>query len=300
MIHSLIRAFTRRYPLLRPRAIILRWLPDVPQPNIGKPIRTRDRLMVSAYHPGPDHVCKSLYWFGDFDPWVGQTLTALARDGDIALDIGANVGATALPLAKAVGQSGRLYAFEPMPETAAILRKNLGDNGYLHTRVEHLALSDHEARINLKMPHGQPGMARLASSDEDQGFVIDVSARRFDAWARGSGINKIAVCKIDVEGHEDAVLIGMGDWLSTGRIGAFLLERHIASSPEQDPALRRLLDAGYTIWRIHKGLRRPHYVPLGQSGRGKPTPDFLACHPDADAAKRLGLTITTSNKTPKK
>jgi len=289
MFHYLTRFFTRRYPLYRPRAILLRLLGPVPQVNIGKDIITRDGLTISAYHPGHDHVCKSLYWFRDFDPWVGQTLIQLVREGEIAFDIGANIGATALPLAYGVGQSGRLYAFEPMPETVAKLRKNLGDNGYLHTRVEHLALSDQDGRILLSMPDGQPGMARISSKAMDSSFIVDVTARRFDQWVRGSGITEIAVCKIDVEGHEDAVLRGMGEWLSNGKIKAFVLERHFTGPPESDPALRLLLDAGYDIWRINKGLFRPHYAPLGKRGRGKPTADFLACHPAQGLAERLGL-----------
>ncbi len=289
MLYSLMRLFTRRYPFLRPRAVLLRLLPDVPQSNIGNPIVTRDQLKISAYHAGNDHVCKSLYWLGDFDPWVGKTLTMLVREGETALDIGGNIGATALPLAQGVGQSGRLIAFEPMPDNAAMLRKNIEDNGYLHARVEHLALSDQTGRIHLSMPNGQPGMSRITTAAPDSSYVIDVSAQRFDEWVRGSGIETIAVCKIDVEGHEDAVLRGMGTWVSEGKIGAFVLERHFAGPPESDQALRILLDAGYEIWRINKGLFRPHYARLGTRGRGKPTADYLACHPEHGLAARMGM-----------
>ena len=37
----------------------------------------------------------------------------IVRPGDIVLDVGANIGAFTVPLAKRVGMSGRIYAFEP-------------------------------------------------------------------------------------------------------------------------------------------------------------------------------------------
>ncbi|MBA2724870.1 MAG: FkbM family methyltransferase, partial [Actinobacteria bacterium] len=58
-------------------------------------------------------------------------LRALVREGDLILDVGAFIGTMAVPLAKAVGSSGSLIAFEPVPKHAALLRKNLRRNGLI-------------------------------------------------------------------------------------------------------------------------------------------------------------------------
>src|SRR5437763_173826 len=101
MFHAVLRALTRRYPFQTPRASLLRRLPDVPAD--GGALTARGGIRYPAYPPGGDLVVKNLYWFGDFDPWVGRTLARLVRPGDIACDVGANIGDTTLPLARTVG-----------------------------------------------------------------------------------------------------------------------------------------------------------------------------------------------------
>lgn len=104
-----------------------------------------------------------MYWFGDFDPWVDRTLRRLTLPGEVALDIGANIGATSLVLARAVGPSGKVVAFEPHPQTAILLRANLAANRLAMVGVQELALSDTEDSFLLHETPGQPGMARLGA-----------------------------------------------------------------------------------------------------------------------------------------
>ncbi len=54
----------------------------------------------------------SIYFFGAFEPRTWRSIQKKISLGDIVLDIGANVGAHALPMAKAVGHEGRVYAIE--------------------------------------------------------------------------------------------------------------------------------------------------------------------------------------------
>jgi len=49
----------------------------------------------------------------------------LVRAGETVIDIGANVGISTHHLAQLVGRSGRVWSFEPIPETFAVLRLNL-------------------------------------------------------------------------------------------------------------------------------------------------------------------------------
>ncbi len=97
------RTFTRLYALNTPRARILAQLPAIPETQGD--IVGRKGQIFKGYYRGCDEISRNLYWFGDFDPWVGFTLRKLAKPGEIALDIGANIGVTALELARAVGAS---------------------------------------------------------------------------------------------------------------------------------------------------------------------------------------------------
>src|ERR1019366_6569447 len=55
----------------------------------------------------------SIYTLGSFEPATVKLYETLIRQGDIVLDIGANIGAHTLPLARLVGEMGRVIAFEP-------------------------------------------------------------------------------------------------------------------------------------------------------------------------------------------
>lgn len=274
------RALLRHYPFLTPRASLLERLPAVPAGLRGFAAR---HGRIVGYHPGRDHVCASLYWFGDFDPWVDRTLARLARPGEVALDVGANIGATALALKRALGAPGTLVAFEPHPRNARLLRDNVAANRLSGVWIEELGLSDAEGTLELEEPAGQPGMARVR---EGAGAALRVRMRTLDAWLADARLpHRIAVCKIDVEGHEERAFAGMRDTLRAGRIEAFVLERHRPAA--DDPVLGLLAQAGYDLLRIEKSPLAVHYVELGAPPRARPTSDYVAVLRGGNARARL-------------
>lgn len=144
----------------------------------------------------------------------------LARPGDVVLDVGANIGSTSLALARAVGPRGRVIAFEPHPGNAGLLRSNLSANALSTVEIHEFALSDSEGSYSLAEPSGQPAVSRLGSG-AGAGSML-VPTQRLDHWLEGRRVlGSIAVCKIDVEGHEPGVFAGMPGTLAAGRIASF-------------------------------------------------------------------------------
>jgi FkbM family methyltransferase len=272
---GLLRAVTTAYPFNTPRASILRRLP-LPPPDFGE-ISGKDGVRYRSYTTDHDDVSHSLFWFGDFDPWVIETLRRFAVPGSTALDIGANIGATSLPLAKAVGPEGFVVCFEPCPVNAERLDDNLRVNAFHWARIERVALSDKCGSLHMMIPEGRAARARVAQS----GKCMDVKAMRFDDWVESSPIRQFSVCKIDVEDHEPEVFAGMTATLAQKRIRAFVFERH-GNPGVSDPVFTLLRGAGYSIFRIEKGLRKVHYVPVEKPPRARSTPDFLAVHAAVD------------------
>jgi FkbM family methyltransferase len=275
----ILRSVTRFYPLNSPRASLLRLLPDVPE-QFGL-FSAKHRLSFADWGAGSDHVAKSLFWFGDFDPWVGQTLSHLVGPDDIVCDIGANIGATALPLARAIGPSGRIYCFEPVNATAQRLSRNIEANGLQNAEVFELALSDQDGTSKIGYDKNQPGMASVNQSDQS----TTVLSRRFDAWVEDLNIASIAVCKIDVEGHEPAVVRGMKASLQRGIISSLVFESHGDRADEE--VISSLREYGYKIYRIYKGIYRVYYVSLDGQGKGVPTSDYVAVKSRSVAERRL-------------
>lgn len=271
-----MRMVTSRYPLNTPRASILRLLPAVPS-HYGE-FHGKHGNRFAGYWTGNDEVSRSIFWFGDFDPWVDRTLERLGQPGTTALDIGANIGATALTLARAVGSGGRVVCFEPMPQNISRLEANIATNGLTWVDIEQTALSDCAGTLSMILPKDHAGMSRV-SADAAGGDSFQVGSIRFDDWLIVNPLTDISVCKIDVEGHEGQVLAGMTESLATGRIPAFVFERHVDPSVGDDPVFELFKANGYRLFRIEKGLHRVCYVPFGDPPRARPTQDFVAILP---------------------
>jgi FkbM family methyltransferase len=273
---SWLRAITRRYPFNTPRASILNRLPAVPKTQgyiIGK-----SGQIFQGYYRESDDISRSLYWFGDHDPWVGYTLRKLAQPGDITLDIGANIGVTALELACAVGPQGRVICFEPMPHNLDHLRANVDANHTANIEVVPIALSNVEGRAQFMFNTTYPGRSTLGPL-ESLSPSGTVSVRTFDAWAQEKGFDRFGVAKIDVEDHEEKVFAGMAKTLAGQKIEAFLFERHLPPDIQSDPVLDLLERSGYDVFRIFKGYLRVIYVPAHRRHGGRPTSDFVAVLP---------------------
>ena len=65
------------------------------------------------------------YWLGTYEPELQAALRELIRPGAVIYDVGANIGYVSLLLAKAAGKTGKVYAFEALPENAERWRKNM-------------------------------------------------------------------------------------------------------------------------------------------------------------------------------
>lgn len=137
--------------------------------------------------------------------WV---MTGLLRDGDIAVDVGAHVGYYTLLMRTLVGQSGQVFAAEPMPASHAALMENVLLNAYSNVHCAQLAISDKVGEACLVIDRLNEGESRLASSvpgrDED---VVIVRSSTLDEWlSRLSRAPRLI--KLDAEGCEAAIVRG--------------------------------------------------------------------------------------------
>ncbi|MGH9392507.1 MAG: FkbM family methyltransferase, partial [Vicinamibacteria bacterium] len=74
------------------------------------------------------------------------------REGDTVLDVGANFGVYCYHFSRAVGRSGRVLAFEPMPETSATLDLVVRLLGLSNVRVIPRGLADATTRVPFEVP----------------------------------------------------------------------------------------------------------------------------------------------------
>lgn len=148
------------------------------------------------------------------------TIRWLARvtPGDVVYDIGANIGCYTLLAAQRVGDAGHVYAFEPHAANAAHLLRNLHQN-HLQRRVTLLtcALSDRVGYGTFRYGSKRPGSSGSQFGEMAQAAAQELKhVTTIDHLIAEREIMPAAFVKIDIDGHELAVLRGMGHLLAAG------------------------------------------------------------------------------------
>jgi FkbM family methyltransferase len=141
-------------------------------------------------------------------------LDTFLRSGDWVLDIGANVGHYTLRMSELVGDAGRVVAFEPVPETFALLAANARSFATANVSLLNVAASDSAGIAGIRIPQFDGGLTNYyqASLTTDAG-VLSVLTLQIDSLELPS----VKLAKIDVEGHELPVLLGMRKILQRDR-----------------------------------------------------------------------------------
>jgi FkbM family methyltransferase len=176
---------------------------------------------------------------------VLRALKTLVRPGDVAYDIGANVGLFSTSLARLVGDTGWLYAFEPNPVCVSFLRANLSKAGARRFTILPMAVSDRQCECPFTVNYASTFIGATADSPATiakLGQTIRVDADRLDALIAAWRLPPPHFMKIDIEGAEQIAIDGMLATLAAHR-PTILIELH-----GRGPAQRTLgkLDAqGY-------------------------------------------------------
>jgi FkbM family methyltransferase len=221
----------------------------------------------------------NLLFRGDYEPHLTRLWRRLATKGAVAIDVGANIGAHTLTLARCVGDGGRVLAFEPNPIVRNVLERNLGLNAIDHVRVFDCALGSQGGSLPLRVPkqdseeYSNLGLASLVALETPHDLV-NVEIRTLDEVLSAERVDRVDVIKVDVQGYEMQTFRGMQDCLATHR-PALVFEydawawRQANVSPSD--AFTFLAAAGYHLFRLD-GPPAGEELPLE---RMESLPDYL-------------------------
>ena len=131
----------------------------------------------------------------------------VVKEGDVVLDLGANMGYFTLLAARLVGKEGKVYAFEPQPTNYSLLVKNIELNGYDNVVPLQKAVSNTSGLVKLFISDEDIGNSTIFQYGGDRESV-EVEAVTLDDFFKDKE-HRVDVIKMDVEGAEMAALLGM-------------------------------------------------------------------------------------------
>jgi protein O-GlcNAc transferase len=142
-------------------------------------------------------------FFEDELPFVRQLL----QPGQNVIDIGANYGVYTLPMAKKVGASGHVWAFEPSSSTAQFLAQGIAANGFGHVTLEQKAVSSAPGSGQLAL-HVQSELRSIVHGAAPPDGCETVSLVTLDDCMDRYRWVDIDLIKIDAEGEEANIVKG--------------------------------------------------------------------------------------------
>lgn len=263
VIHGLTRAIPDALPGKRRVArFALRAL------DRGEPVHVPDRFGNTLWCPSlREPIAESLFACGVYEPDTLAAISSHLPEHGVYLDVGANIGALALPVA-ALHPHAKVICVEADPDIAAALRGNATRNGRGNVTVlELLAGAQSQASVPFyRAPDRKFGMGSIGPQFGDA--PVELSQRALDEVLDELGVPSVDVVKLDVEGAELGALRGLERRLAGPNPPTVIFEFADwaeARIPGQQPgdAQRYLMQLGYRLSRL-AGRR------TGQTPRSEP------------------------------
>jgi FkbM family methyltransferase len=185
---------------------------------------------------------------------VLETLIQMLQPGDVAYDIGANIGIHTIFMAKKVAEEGKIVAFEPERNNYEALSKNLSLNRLNNVIPVKAALGDKVGSENLYIRKRIGSGAVSIIKNDDSSFCQEIETVPGDFIVQSKTLPLPKAVKIDVEGYEYPVIKGLQKTLSQNICRLVCCEIHPALLPaEVKPELliELMKSLGFNQIRVH-------------------------------------------------
>ncbi len=183
---------------------------------------------------------------GLYEPSSVELTKKLIRPGMKCIDVGAQTGFYTCLMASLIGETGKVYAFEPMPSSHGILAKNIRENNFEHrVQLYQVAVSDVAGTIDGVMVSNMYVIGHVDGAQK-----VKLETVRID-----DVINEpINIIKIDIEGHEPSAIRGMQSLLLKDR-PTIISEAneywlHTCSNSNANEYIELLRSFGYDVYNV--------------------------------------------------
>ncbi|MDB5806161.1 MAG: hypothetical protein JWN73_3483 [Betaproteobacteria bacterium] len=187
------------------------------------------------------YIGASLREYGEFSELEFDMLRQLLRPGDVVVEAGANIGALTIPVARAVGPGGAVYAIEAQRRVFQVLCANVALSGLPHVRTLHAAVTVGAApllvpEIDYAAPNNFGGISLITSGAGEAVQPLAIDDLELPACR---------LIKVDVEGMELEVLKSARATIARCRPLLYVENDRREKSP---PLLELIRSYGYRMW----------------------------------------------------
>jgi FkbM family methyltransferase len=172
-------------------------------------------------------------------------LRAHTPAGGVFVDVGANAGTYALPLAHHVGPNGRVVAVEPHPVMVARLAFNQAASGSGNVALIPAAAGYADGELMIETDHENYGASHVYPGASARSDAIRVPAMRLLRILQDADVGQVDSLKIDVEGYEDRVLVGFFRDAPPAIWPRAIAIEHLSRDDWADDCLADMLARGY-------------------------------------------------------
>jgi FkbM family methyltransferase len=220
----------------------------------------------------------SLATYGEYSEGEVVVFKKCLRPGMVAIDVGANIGAFTVPMAKIVGRAGKVYAFEASQANVPLLVDNATINCGAETEyggnivILPCAASDKVGTIKVSRQDALHAYCRPEINDGD----FEIECITIDSL----NLPKVDFIKIDVDRHEMQVLNGAAETIKRCRPIIYLEnEDHDLS----EALIARLVELGYRMyWHRPFHFNVNNYAGKKENIFGVLVSIMMLCVPDDD------------------
>lgn len=204
------------------------------------------------------HIDWYIYFFGSYERYILLLLRdlALGRSAKTFIDVGANVGQHSIYMSSHVGT---VHAFEPFKPVRDTLERNLRLNHLENVMVHPVGLGDKDEELSFYAPDGENLGVGSFSGENGRKDVKEYGSLpvvRGDEYFKQNGIQEADVMKIDVEGYERNVLIGLSSTLREQRPSIVMeFSKETQASFGTKEAFLESLPESYKVLSIRAGKK---------------------------------------------
>ena len=241
------------------------------------------------------YVGRAIETYGEYNGLEAEFLKRFINPGDVAVEVGANIGSHTVGLGKAVGAQGKVYAFEPQRACYALLQAQIALN-----RLSNVVIAYNEGvgreRSRLWVPAANydklGNFGGLSLGEQQGGSAQPVDVVTLDERL---GDSKCSLIKIDVEGMEADVIRGGLKTIREHRPFLYVENDRVEKSPS---LVALILELGYRIWwHIPPLYRKDNFFKVDSNAYGNVASFNIICAASAVDAV-AGLQEITSPDQP--